>query len=58
MTTARRIVAKRKQLKGSELHENAVEAVVEGIALGRKRGLGLAIKLIADAIGKLEDVPE
>ena len=49
---ARKIVAKRDHWVGKSgaLPENVALAVAEGIALGRKEGLELAAKLIADKI--------
>lgn len=49
---ARQIVAKRDRWVGKHgaLPENVAEAVAEGIALGRKEGLELAAKLIADKL--------
>jgi hypothetical protein len=49
---ARKIVAKRERWVGKTgaLEENVAAAVAEGIALGRKEGLELAAKLIAEKI--------
>jgi hypothetical protein len=49
---ARKIVAKRDSYVGKHgaMLENIATAVAEGIALGRKEGLELAAKLIADKI--------
>lgn len=49
---ARKIVSKRERWVGQSgsLPENIAEAVAEGIAVGRKEGLELAAKLIADKI--------
>ncbi|MGJ5075470.1 hypothetical protein [Bradyrhizobium oligotrophicum] len=53
---ARRIVAKRDRWVGKHgaLPENVAVAVAEGIAMGRKEGLELAAKLIADHIAKAD----
>ena len=51
---ARKIVAQRERWVGKSgtLPENVADAVAEGIALGRREGLELAAKLIADKINK------
>jgi hypothetical protein len=54
MTNAWKIVNKRERWIGphGQLQVNVSEAVAEGIALGRKEGLALAAKLIADEAAK------
>lgn len=51
---ARKIVAKRERWVGKSgtLPEGVADAVAEGISLGRKEGLELASKLIADKINE------
>jgi hypothetical protein len=55
---ARKIVAKRERWTGQSdaLPENIVDAVAEGIALGRKEGLEMAVKIIGDQISSLPHV--
>jgi len=54
MVKARKIVAQRKSWVGKHgaLQENIADAVAEGIALGRREGLKLAIDLITSRIQK------
>jgi hypothetical protein len=49
---AKKIVAKHAPYVGAggSLPDNVAQAVVDGIALGRKEGLELAAKLIAEKI--------
>jgi hypothetical protein len=53
---AKKIVAKNAPYVGAggSMPGNIARAVAEGIALGRKEGLELAAKLIADQIRKAE----
>lgn len=56
---ARKIVAKREpwMSQSGALEENIVEAVAEGIALGRKEGLEMVAQSIGNGINQLARPP-
>ena len=57
---ARKIVRKRKRWIGAHgaLPENVADAVAEGIALGRKEGLEMAVQAIKDQVNHLPSPPK
>jgi hypothetical protein len=53
---ARKIVTQR-WISQPEAQENIAKAVAEGIALGRKEGLEIALKTIGEGINRLAKPP-
>jgi hypothetical protein len=54
---ARKIVTQRWISQPEALKENIAKAVAEGIALGRKEGLEIALKTIGEGINRLGKPP-